>query len=218
MLRSSFLFRGKVPKAKGEDLESDKSTSLEDILVTSSLQKYRARKVSKKSPRKKLKIRPAEPLAFSKINRKKEKVAIITKANREVVVRELWPKQKIKCLYYSKTPVKIIEALDLKKELKGSILFILQQFIIAQQGNRTKVRVLYRIHLQKIAGLLGLDTSVSSINLYLRIHSVSKNYDAIDILWTAKSLYYWFKRDSCPKHANNILRVYAYSGIRPSKY
>ena len=66
-----------------------------------------------------------EPLAFSKINRKKKKVAIITKANREVVVRELWPKQKIKCLYYSKTPVKIIEALDLKKELKGSILFIL---------------------------------------------------------------------------------------------
>ena len=36
MLRSSFLFRGKVPKAKGEDLESNKSTSLEDVLVTSS--------------------------------------------------------------------------------------------------------------------------------------------------------------------------------------
>ena len=89
MLRSSFLFRGKVPKAKGEDLESDKSTSLEDVLITSSPQKRRARKVSKKSPRKKLKIRPAEPLAFSKINRKKEKAAIITKANREVIIRKV---------------------------------------------------------------------------------------------------------------------------------
>ena len=120
-----FLFRGKVPKAKGEDLESNKSTSLEDVFITSSPQKYRARKVSKKSPRKKLKIRPTEPLAFSKINRKKEKAAIITKANREVVVRELRLKQKMKYSCYSKTPVKIIEALNLKKELEGSILFIL---------------------------------------------------------------------------------------------
>jgi hypothetical protein len=92
MLCSSFLFRGKVPKAKGEDLVSNKSTSLEDILITSSPQKRRARKVSKKSPRKKLKIRPTEPLAFSKVNRKKGKVAIIAKANREVFVRKLWPK------------------------------------------------------------------------------------------------------------------------------
>jgi len=38
--------------------------------------------------------------------------------------------------------------------------------------------------------LLGLDASVSSINLYLRIHLVSKNYDAIDILQIAKSSYY----------------------------
>jgi hypothetical protein len=61
MLYSSFLFRGKVSKAKGEDLESDKSISLEDDLIISSPQKRRARKVSKKSPRKKLKIGPAEP-------------------------------------------------------------------------------------------------------------------------------------------------------------
>src|SRR6266550_4949446 len=125
MLCSLFLFRGKVPKAKGEDLVSNKSTSLEDVLITSSPQKYRARKVSKKSPRKKLKIRPAEPLAFSKVNRKKGKVAIITKANREVFIRKPRPKRKIKYLCYSKTPVKLIEALNLKKEPKGSILFIL---------------------------------------------------------------------------------------------
>ena len=92
MLRSSFLFRGKVPKAKGEDLESNKSTSLEDILITSSPRKYRAGKVSKKSPRKKLKIRPVEPLAFSKVNRKKGKVAIIAKANKKVIVRKPRPK------------------------------------------------------------------------------------------------------------------------------
>ena len=218
MLRSSFLFGGKVPEAEGEDSESDKSTSLEDVLVTSSPQKRRARKVSKKSPRKKLKMRPAEPLAFSKINRKKEKAAIITKANGEVVVGELRPKQKMKCSCHSKTPVEIIEALDSKKEPEGSILFVLQQFITAWQGNGTEVRALCRIHLQKMAGLLGLDASVSSANLYLRIHSVSENYDAIDILRTAESSYYWFKRDSRPEHANDILGVYAYSGVRPSEY
>jgi len=37
ILRSLFLFRGKVPKAQGEDSESNKSTSSEDDLVASSL-------------------------------------------------------------------------------------------------------------------------------------------------------------------------------------
>ena len=89
MLRSAFLFRGKVPKANREDSKSDKSTSLEDIFITSSLQKHKAQKASKKSPRKKLKIGPTEPLASSKANRRKGKVAIITKANREVIIRKL---------------------------------------------------------------------------------------------------------------------------------
>jgi len=61
MLCSLFLFGGKVSKAKGEDLESDESISLEDDLIISSPQKRRAGKVSKKSPRKKLKIGPIEP-------------------------------------------------------------------------------------------------------------------------------------------------------------
>ena len=76
MLCSLFLFRGKVPKANredsksnGEDSKSNKSTSLENIFIASSLQKYKARKASKKSPRKKLKIGPIEPLASSKANR-----------------------------------------------------------------------------------------------------------------------------------------------------
>jgi len=56
MLYSVFLFRGKVPKANKEDFKSNKSISLEDIFITSSLHKYRARKASKKSPKKKLKI------------------------------------------------------------------------------------------------------------------------------------------------------------------
>ena len=76
MLRSLFLFRGKIPKANREDSKSNredsksnKSTSLEDVFVTSSLQKRKAQKASKKSPRKKLKIGPTEPLASSKANR-----------------------------------------------------------------------------------------------------------------------------------------------------
>jgi hypothetical protein len=69
ILCSTFLFRGKVPKANKEDSKSNKSTSLEDIFITSSSQKRRARKASKKSPRKKLKIGPTEPLASSKANR-----------------------------------------------------------------------------------------------------------------------------------------------------
>ena len=76
ILRSSFLFGGKVPKANredsksnGEDSKSNKSTSLENIFIASSLQKHKAWKASKKSPRKKLKIGPTEPLASSKVNK-----------------------------------------------------------------------------------------------------------------------------------------------------
>ena len=36
MLCNSFLFRGKVSKAKGEDSKSNRSTSLEDISITGS--------------------------------------------------------------------------------------------------------------------------------------------------------------------------------------
>ena len=93
MLHSLFLFRGKIPKANREDFKSNKSTSLEDIFIASSLQKYKTRKAFKKSLRKsfrkKIKIGPVEPLAFSKVSRKKGKVAIIAKANREVVTKKL---------------------------------------------------------------------------------------------------------------------------------
>ena len=67
ILRSIFLFRGKVPKAKGEDSKSNRSS--EDAFITSFLQKRKAGKASKKSPRKKLKIGPTEPLASSKVNK-----------------------------------------------------------------------------------------------------------------------------------------------------
>ena len=43
--------------------------SLEDVFITSSSQKRKAGKASKKSSRKKPKIGPAEPLASSKANR-----------------------------------------------------------------------------------------------------------------------------------------------------
>jgi len=69
MLYTLFLFRGKVPKANKEDSKSNKSTSLEDVFVISSSQKHKAKKAFKKSPRKKLKIGPMEPLASSKANR-----------------------------------------------------------------------------------------------------------------------------------------------------
>jgi len=69
MLRNLFLFRGKVPKANREDSKSNKSTSLEDVFIASSLQKRKAGKAFKKSPKKKLKIGPVESLASSKANR-----------------------------------------------------------------------------------------------------------------------------------------------------
>jgi len=37
ILRSLFLFRGKVPKTNREDFKSNKSISLEDIFIASSL-------------------------------------------------------------------------------------------------------------------------------------------------------------------------------------
>ena len=120
MLYSLFLFRGKVSKAKGEDLESNESISLEDDLIASSLQKRRARKAFKKSLRKKLKRGPIEPLASSRANRQKGKV-IIAKANREVIIRKARPKY----LYYSKTLAKLIKALNSKKELEDNIFSIL---------------------------------------------------------------------------------------------
>ena len=64
-----------------------------------------------------------------------------------------------------------------------------------------------------MAGLLGLDTSVSSPNLYLQIHSVSKNYNTINILQIAKSSYFWFKKNSYLEYTNNNLGIYAYSAI-----
>jgi hypothetical protein len=69
-----------------------------------------------------------------------------------------------------------------------------------------------------MVGLLGLDASVSSTDLYLQIHLVSKNYNTINILQTAKSSYFWFKKNSCLEHINNNLRIYAYSTIQPINY
>ena len=72
-----------------------------------------------------MKIGPIKPLIFNKVNRQKEKAAIITKANKEVIIRKVQPKWKIKYLYYFKTPVKLIKALNSKKELKNSIFSVL---------------------------------------------------------------------------------------------
>ena len=50
---------------------------------------------------------------------------MITEADGEVIVKKVQPKWKIKCLYYSETPVKLIKALNFKKELKDGIFSIL---------------------------------------------------------------------------------------------
>jgi len=92
ILCSSFLFRGKISKTKGEDLEFNKSTSLKDIFVISSPQKRKTRKVFKKYFKKKLKIGPVESLAFSRANRKKGKVAMIAEVDGKVIIRKLRPK------------------------------------------------------------------------------------------------------------------------------
>ena len=73
ILRSSFLFKNKIFKTKGEDLEFNKPTSLKNILTISSLQKRKARKVFKKYPKKKLKTGPIESLVFNKANKKKKR-------------------------------------------------------------------------------------------------------------------------------------------------
>ena len=130
MLYSLFLFRGKVPKANREDSKfnredskSNKSISLEDVFIASSLQKRKAQKASKKSPKKKLKIGPIESLASSRANKQKGKAIIITKG--EVIVGKVRPKRKMKCSYYSRTPAELIKALDSKKEPEDSIFSVL---------------------------------------------------------------------------------------------
>ena len=78
--------------------------------------------------------------------------------------------------------------------------------------------MLYWIYLQKIAELLGLNASVSSIDLYLQIHSVFKNYNTVNILQIAKNSYFQFKKNSRLKYINNNLKIYAYSAVQPSDY
>ena len=50
---------------------------------------------------------------------------MITKANKEVIVKKVQLKRKIKYLYYFKMLVKLIKALNFKKELKDGIFSIL---------------------------------------------------------------------------------------------
>ena len=69
-----------------------------------------------------------------------------------------------------------------------------------------------------MVGLLGLDISVSFTNLYLYIYLVSKNYNTINTLQTAKSSYFQFKKNSRLEYINDNLRIYAYSTIQPSNY
>ena len=56
---------------------------------------------------------------------------MITKANKEVIVKKAQLKRKIKYLYYSKTLVELIKVLNSKKELEDGIFSILHQFITA---------------------------------------------------------------------------------------
>ena len=88
MLCSLFMFRGKVLEVKREDFESDGFMSLKDVIVTGFPQKCRARKTSKKSFKKKLKIGPVKPLASGGANRQKGKAAIITETNKEEIIRK----------------------------------------------------------------------------------------------------------------------------------
>ena len=111
-----------MPEAEGENSKFNRFTSLKDVFAASFPQKYKARKAFKKSPKKKLKI---GPLAFSGANRQRGKAVIITKADKEEIIKKLQLKWKIKCLYYSKTLVKLIEALNSKKELKSGVSSLL---------------------------------------------------------------------------------------------
>ena len=124
-LCSSFMFGGKMPETKEEDSESDRFTFLKNVIVAGSPQKHRAGKASKKSPRKKLKIGLAEPLASGKANRQKGKAAIIAEADKEEIIRKPQLKQKMKCLCHFKTPVELIKAFDSKKEPEGGVSSVL---------------------------------------------------------------------------------------------
>ena len=66
-----------------------------------------------------------EPLTSNRANRRKEKAVIITKANKEVIIRKTQLKRKIKCLYYFKILAKLIEALNFKKESEDNIFSLL---------------------------------------------------------------------------------------------
>jgi hypothetical protein len=50
---------------------------------------------------------------------------MITKANKEEIIKKPQLKRKIKDLYHSKTPVELIKALNSKKELKSNISSLL---------------------------------------------------------------------------------------------
>jgi hypothetical protein len=50
---------------------------------------------------------------------------MIAKANKEVIIRKTQLKWKMKYLYYSKTLVELIKALNSKKDLKNSIFSVL---------------------------------------------------------------------------------------------
>ena len=50
---------------------------------------------------------------------------MITKANKEIIIKKVQLKWKIKYLYYFKTLTKLIKALNFKKEPEDSIFSIL---------------------------------------------------------------------------------------------
>ena len=74
-------------------------------------------------------------------------MAIIAKVNKEVIVKKVQLKWKIKYLCYFKILAELIKALNSKKDLKDSIFSILYQFITAWQGNGIKVYILCWIYL-----------------------------------------------------------------------
>ena len=54
---------------------------------------------------------------------------MIVKADKEELIRNPQPKQKMKCPCHFKTPVELIVILDSKKEPESGISSVLQQFI-----------------------------------------------------------------------------------------
>ena len=83
-----FYLEVKYLKYKKKNTKFNKSISLEDNLVTNFLQKYKAKKASKKSLKNKLKIGLIKPLTSNKANRRKGKAVIITKTDKEVIVKK----------------------------------------------------------------------------------------------------------------------------------